>query len=612
MNKRPGLGFGILLALAGGLAVALAGTVEASGMMTKRQQIEILSEGMKAERQRYEPFYREVDRNIVPGLYRGQLSDRGRGERLDEAILDSTPTMAHQVLEAGFTAHVTPPGKIWHHWKVARDPDLAEYGPVARWMDDVTRIQFATYEQAGMYEMLQPFYGYMGSFGSACLWTEERYEPGESPVYLRNLPAGSWWISLDDRGMPNAFRREMRLNVRQVVDSFARYTRSGSPDWANFSPRVRSAYDRGQYLEHVDVGHVVYLNPNFDPHYGDAAYKRFTSCYYELGAEAKGPDGEGLFLRESGYDQFPALYGPWDLIGEDTYGYRCPGRTVLADVKQLYDDVLTFGKSKAQLADPTLMGTQAAVDAANRVGYLPGRFIPVAKEDLKDGGLRPISQAQVRVAEMQAGIEDLRRRVEHGYHVDTFRMLDYLEDRERTAFEISVRQEERLVMLVGVLNRLSRRVLFPMAERVFQANLRQGYLPPIPEELEGQNLEVEIVSNMAQAMRAMGLGAIERVLGVVAGIAEYYPQITDKVDLDQVVDEIAKGTGAPARIIVDDRTVAEIRAERAQAQAAQQAALEAEQAAKTVKALSDAKTQGPGGERNALQDVLAGLRGGQA
>lgn len=607
--KRFVPGFGFVLVFAA--LAALGGIGETFGMMTKREEINVLDHAMKQERSRYEPFYREVDRNIVPGSYRGQLSDTGRGERLDDAILDSTPTRAHETLEAGFTAHVTPPGKIWHHFKIANDPELAEYGPVARWLDDVTRIQFATYEQAGMYESLQPFYGYMGSFGSAALWTEERVGRG---IHFRNLPVGSWWTSLDEWGMPHIFRRELRLTVDQTVRRFGRPTKSGSPDWSNFSNRVRTDYDGKGRLNPVDIGHMVYPNPDYRPDYLDARNKRFLSCYYELGDSAmqeRGQDGQGLFLRESGYDLFPALYAPWDLIGEDVYGYRCPGRTVLGDVKQLYDDVETSGLAIAQLARPTTMGTQAAVDAANRTGYLPGRMIPMSAQDLQAGGLKPIHDKDPRIAEIENRITGLRNRVDDGYHVGTFRMLDKLQDRERTAYEFSIRQEERLVQLVGVLNRLNRRGLFPIAERTFNYNFSQGKLPQMPDELVGQDLEIEIVSSMAQAMRAMGLGAIDRVLLTVGQIAVYNPQIVDKVDLDQVVDEVAKGVGAPARIIVDDATVAKIRAARAQAQQAQQASLEAAEAAKTVKTLAEAKTGEEGG-RNALVDVLRTLKGGQA
>lgn len=571
---------------------------------TKRESINLLVSGLEAQRQRYEPFWKEVDRYIAPGLYRGQLTDTGRGERLDDSIIDSTATLAQQTLEAGFVAHVTPPGRQWHRFKLG-DPDLAEYGPVARWLDDVGLAMFSNYETAGIYEVLQPMYGYMGGFGNSCLFVEEHYEKG---IHARNIPVGSFWFGLDEWGMPNAFHRKLRLTVQQVVGWFGRRTRNGSYDWSNFSPRVRSDYDKNP-LNPVDVGHVVYLNPHYNPNYADAREKLFASCYYEIGAEQKGPDGEGLFLRESGYDLFPALFGPWDQIGEDVYGYRCPGRTVLGDVKQLQDDVVESGLSIAQLNRPTLMGSAAAVKAAQSVGYLPGRMIPLSAQDLQQGGLKPIHEVAPRIAEIQGRIQDIRRQIERGYYTDVFRMLDFLEDRDRTATEIAARQEERLVQLVGVLNRLNRRVLSPLVERQFMNLLRQGKLPPIPEELEGQQLGIEMVSNMAQAMRSLGLGSIDRVLGTVAGIAEYYPEIKDKVDLDQVIDEVAKAAGAPARIIVDDETVAERRAARAKQMQALQTAEEAESAAKTAKTLSETAT---GENRSALNDILNLVRGGRA
>ena len=46
----------------------------------------------------------------------------------------------------------------------------------------------------------------------------------------------------------------------------------------------------------------------------------------------------------------------------------------------------------------------------------------------------------------------------------------------------------------------------------------------------------------------------------------------DKFDADQAVDEVSNAIGAPPKIVVPDEQVAEIRAQRAQQQAAAQAA----------------------------------------
>ena len=78
----------------------------------------------------------------------------------------------------------------------------------------------------------------------------------------------------------------------------------------------------------------------------------------------------------------------------------------------------------------------------------------------------------------------------------------------------------------------------------------------------------------------------------VAPLAQVNPEIFDKLDTDQMVDELAQRMGVPASIIRSDEQVAAIRQQRAEAQAAQRAQaaamMQAEQAAK----LGGISTQG--------------------
>ena len=78
----------------------------------------------------------------------------------------------------------------------------------------------------------------------------------------------------------------------------------------------------------------------------------------------------------------------------------------------------------------------------------------------------------------------------------------------------------------------------------------------------------------------------------IAPLIQISPDIMDKIDVDQMIDELAQRMGVPASIIRSDETVAAIRQQRAEAQAAQQAQafamMEAEQAAK----LGNVNTQG--------------------
>jgi hypothetical protein len=91
-------------------------------------------------------------------------------------------------------------------------------------------------------------------------------------------------------------------------------------------------------------------------------------------------------------------------------------------------------------------------------------------------------------------------------------------------------------------------------------------------------------------------------------VSQYVPEVIDKVNIDQYVDEYADKLGIPPGIIYSDEDVAEIREARAAAQAQQEATEKLAQVAAAAKDLGAAPTTG----NNALASVLSGAQGGEA
>jgi len=165
-------------------------------------------------------------------------------------------------------------------------------------------------------------------------------------------------------------------------------------------------------------------------------------------------------------------------------------------------------------------------------------------------------------------------------------------------------------MLGPVLERLHTELLDPLIDRTFNIMLRNDLLPPAPEELGGVTLKVEYISVMAQAQKAIGTGAIERLAGFVGNMAAAKPEVLDKFDADQSVDEYAEMIGVPPRIVVPDDVVQQIREERAQMEQQQMAMEQANQVAQTAnvgaqaaKVMSDTDTGGD----NLLNNIVGGL-----
>tara|TARA_R110002050_G_scaffold247646_1_gene385409 strand:- start:782 stop:1459 length:678 start_codon:yes stop_codon:yes gene_type:complete len=219
------------------------------------------------------------------------------------------------------------------------------------------------------------------------------------------------------------------------------------------------------------------------------------------------------------------------------------------------------------------------------------------------GGFRPTYEVNPRLGELQQDIAETQYRIQQGFYADLFQMMTQSDRRQITAREIDERHEEKLLMLGPVLERLHTELLNPLIDRTFNIMARNDLLPPAPEELGGVTLKVEYISVMAQAQKAIGTGAIERLAGFVGNMAATKPDVLDKFDADQSVDEYAEMLGVPPKIVVPDDVVQQMRQARQEQMEQQQMMEQASMGAQAAKVMSDADT---GGE-NILTDIIGGI-----
>jgi len=171
-----------------------------------------------------------------------------------------------------------------------------------------------------------------------------------------------------------------------------------------------------------------------------------------------------------------------------------------------------------------------------------------------------------------------------------------------TAREIQEKHEEKLLILGPVLERNQNELLDPLIDNVFEYALAANLFPPPPEEMQGQEINVEYVSMLAQAQKSVGIGSIDRLLGQVGGMAQFNPAILDKLKPDEIVDAYADMLGVAPSLIMANADVAIIRKQRAEALAKQQQLQAIQQGAETMKTMSETETPEGG---NALDQITA-------
>jgi hypothetical protein len=77
---------------------------------------------------------------------------------------------------------------------------------------------------------------------------------------------------------------------------------------------------------------------------------------------------------------------------------------------------------------------------------------------------------------------------------------------------------------------------------------------------------IEYVSPLALAQRREAITSVSSLLQITSGVAQFIPEVIDKIDGDKVIDEAAEIFGVSPEIIRDGEQVAAIREDRAQQQ----------------------------------------------
>jgi hypothetical protein len=99
-----------------------------------------------------------------------------------------------------------------------------------------------------------------------------------------------------------------------------------------------------------------------------------------------------------------------------------------------------------------------------------------------------------------------------------------------TAREVAERHEEKLLMLGPVLERIHYELLDPLIDRAFLLAYEAGLIPPPPPELEGQPTQIEYVSILSQAQKAVGVNRIEQSVQFLGGMTAVYPELRHALD----------------------------------------------------------------------------------
>ena len=542
------------------------------------RQLRAHFEQLKQQRSGWEALWRDIRDYILPdmGCFEGENTHEG-GKRYLK-LRDATATNYADVLAAGLLGGVSSPSRPWLRLTTL-DGELDQSPQVKEWLDEVQRTMLLIFAKADVYNQLHQSYLELPVFGQSC--TIAQWHP-ERVVNLQNLTCGQYWLSEDQFGTVDTLFREISLTAKQMYQM-----------WGDAcSEEVKRALDQTPFQE-FKVIHAIEPRFERDPRKRDSVNKPFSSVYFEDSQSER-------VLSESGFDDFPAMTPRWMTVGGSVYG-RGPGAKALTSAKALQHEATRLAALIDNLSDPPM--TYPATYQGDLKEFRPGGRIPVdpSEEVLIKPAFTAHPQALSSLMEL---INSEKEALARYFYVNVFQMIAAGQDNDRTATEVAALEQEKALMLGPVLERLHTEMLDPLVTNTFNFMLRAGKVPDIPEELQGQQLNVEYISVLAEQQKnssVMGLVKLTQGLGL---IAQLKPEAVDKFDQDAAVDLLADSYGVPPSVIVSNDRVALIRQQRAEEQQQVQQAQMDQLSAGTLRDLGQAADSQ--GLREAVNQIQAG------
>lgn len=537
---------------------------------------------LQREREPYMRQWRQISNYLRPanGKFLSPKNQNEAKYRWNK-IYDNTPLKASDVLAKGLMSGMTDPSQQWFYLTTG-DPSLDESVEVRRWLSDVSQILYMSFARTNLYQALHHAWMEAGLFGVLAIIIEEDDDLGFT---CTPLTVGEYCIACDAKSMPDTLYRRFALTTRQLIEEFG---------YDAIPSALQTAAKAGNLDEQWNVIHAIEPRKDRDPRFKDNKNMPWRSVYLlEDAADTNNP-----ILRESGYRSFPAVVGRWGAISTETYSSESPGMVALGDVIQLQHEQKQKGNAIDYMVKPPIGVSTDTKDA--EINTDPGgvSFVNGAT------GRKPVEQlwaVNINLGELRQDIAEVQQRIKAAFNVDMFLMLNNQSAlNQMTATAVAELHEEKLLMLGPVLSRFNNEVLKPLIDRTFDILNEEGWIPPAPEEIQGQILNVEYTSTLSRSQKEIQSRTDQMAIQEALQIAQAQPDYLDNFDLDKYAQIVSDKRGVSPEILRSSEEVAQIRQQKAQAQ---QQAQQQQQMAQSADALSKLGKVPSGGETLAGEAV---------
>lgn len=470
-----------------------------------------------------------------------------RGNAINNAIIDSTGTLAVETCASGMWTGLTNPARPWIKmgsglpW-VELDADGKE------WVEDTEQRLYTVLAQSNFYTELAQAFQDTVVFGTAPFVI---YEDFEDVIRLYLPCAGEYYLGTGARLSVDTFYREFTYTVAQIVEMF---------QLDNCPEQVQKLWEAGggQLDTEFVVAHAI--EPNFALSSRGAARAdvkvvpaifTYREVYWLKGIKTAKP------LSVAGFQTKPFMTFRWSKVSNDAYG-RSPCMDALGDTKQIQLETRRKAEFIEKLVRPPMGANPELKNEPSSI--IPGNITYTNTDNGKKGFWPLFEVAPAALAPMVEDIQKVSQRIEKCLFVDVFMAITQMQGvQPRNELELTKRDLERLQKLGPVIT-LVEEELRNALRRVLEIMERRKMLKAKPKSLENVPIKIDFLSLMRIAQRSSQAVSMKDFMATMGGMssaakAAGVPDPLRVVNLDKTATKFADVTNFPSDCLYTDDEV---------------------------------------------------------
>lgn len=513
---------------------------------------------------------------LIASLYRPNrvgFDGKSRNHSNLQKLYNSSTLQNAQQAAASQYSTLANPANRWFR-ATTPDPDLREQREVREWHDIVTNRMLASFRPAvsNFYQAAVPWVGDCSILGTGFLVEDEG--TGRLRILDRCINPVDANFAVSAEGFADELIVPMSLSPVQAARLYG---------YESLPEKIQEILNKGGQQMHTQTHTYLQAYQPNDEYTPDALGKsgqKFLSTHVCV-------DHKAVVRQKGTYEQSFAI-PRWDADDYDDPWGRGLGYLNLASAMKLQIQEQQNQQAGALAARPPLATPGAR--AAKGWALAPGKFLHGGTTHQGQQLVRPIftfNGLPITLDMAQQSIDE----VEKGW---ASAMLSLQSRTGLDRLEVIERQEERLRLHAPNIGRMQSEGIAILLERRFSLLWRAGQLPPPPEVLRNQPLDMEYTSVAALAQKAQEGLAVSRILVDTSELAKAHPDpegVWDAVDTDYAQKVLVEARGAPELVMRSVEDIAarrQARAEQAQQAAALQAAQQGVDIAAGAAAIEDA------------------------